>query len=459
MSVGDLLKSGLAGVRDGLAARAMPSDPPKIVGGDATHGDVNILKVQIFKGETGADIKGYVTEIHIFESIVSPVIYCEMFVKDGINLQNDLKIDKSSVINLEFITPGASDKTEFFFRVNEVLDLAHNTSLTLKTFRIQMVSIEGIAAMGMSPNKLEGFSLKDTSGKLITKILKEHISELPEVKGVNIGEGGRRKQIFNIENGHGVIGKNLLQRKAVEQNRKPFELIHQLALLTNKSPEGDSLYTFFERKDGYYFKPIEKLIRDGKKLLKQDNSELPKVFFYDHLQNQSQEAVKVRNILAYNISSVGSGMSAGRGNSGTNTAASITNPQTGVNTSAVTPSVDKHLGELTSLQALKQFDTVTQIDNIVSSEYDHLNEVLVKRRQLLSRITTAEAQIFVYGDSFLSVGDLIECIFPTIVNEENKEVDVSGYYLITHLRHIILNTDRPQHVISCNLMRAEPNKD
>ena len=63
----------------------------------------------------------------------------------------------------------------------------------------------------------------------------------------------------------------------------------------------------------------------------------------------------------------------------------------------------------------------------------------------------------IYGDSNLSVGDVIECTFPTVPDMGDTTTRPStdtGYYLITHLRHIILNTDRPQHVISCNLYRA-----
>lgn len=450
MSIGRILRTVLSGAYDGLAERAIATDPPKVTSGDSTHGDVSVERLEVFTGETAAPLINYVTEIHIFESMVSPVIYCEMFVKDGVNLQTDLGINEASIIRLEFITPGAGQTNEYFFRVNKILDLTHNTSLTLRTFRIQMVSIEGPAAMNVVPEHMEGFSLRDTPGKLIKKILREKIETLPEVAQV-VGE--RRNQRYDIDDGHGIVCRDSqLQRGSLERNRKPFEVIHQMALLADKSPEGDSLYTFFERKDGYYFKPVEKLIRDKKKLLQQGASDA--IFYYDHLRNQDQSAVKFRNILAYNILSASVSLTEGRGAAGVNTQAVTANPQTGDNTSAVRPAVDNTLSELTSSQALRQFDIVTRTDTVVSSEYEHLNEVIVKRRQLLSRLTAGEAQIMIYGDSNLSVGDVIECTFPTVMEEENQQSEDTGYYLITHLRHIILNTDRPQHVISCNLLRA-----
>jgi hypothetical protein len=94
--------------------------------------------------------------------------------------------------------------------------------------------------------------------------------------------------------------------------------------------------------------------------------------------------------------------------------------------------------------------------------------VIARRRQLLLTITQYETQILIYGDSNLSVGDVIECSFPRSTSTSgessnpNGNSDISrdsGYYIITHLRHMILNTERPQHIISCNLMRAEGERN
>lgn len=202
---------------------------------------------------------------------------------------------------------------------------------------------------------------------------------------------------------------------------------------------------------------------DGKKKLRDDQSDA--IFFYDHLRNQNQSAVKFRNILAYNVSSSGN-LAEGRA-AGVNTVAITTNPQTGENTIPARVGGFTNIAELTSTEALRAFDVVTRSENITSTEFTHLNEVLVSRRELLLRISQYEAQILVYGDSNISVGDVIECQFPRSISTSRESSDPqggselsddSGYYLITHLRHMILNTDRPQHVISCNLMRAEPER-
>jgi hypothetical protein len=459
--VSAIVRGAKQGFRD-LAYRAENrvevSNPSKIVGNDTGNGDVNILHLAIYKNETAFDIKGQVTEIHIYESIVSPVMFCTMTFADAINLRDDFKIKENDIVKFVFQTPGASSN-EYFLQVNRIFNKVDVPGLTMKTYNVELVSVEGIAAEDIP---MGDFRLDDNSGTLIEKIVTEKIS--PPVQSLVGGDFGRKPHRLAIDRGNGIIAKNSKQVKVLrDQNRRPFEVIHQLALLTNRSPEGHSLYTFFERKDGYYFKPIESLISDGKKKLQGDQSDA--VFFYDHLRNQNQSAVKIRNILAYNISSSGN-LAEGRA-AGVNTVAVTTNPQTGENSTPARVGGFGGIAELTSTEALRAFDTVTRAENITSTEFTHLNEVLVSRRELLLRISQYEAQIMVYGDSNISVGDVIECQFPRSISTGRESSDPqsgselsddSGYYLITHLRHMILNTERPQHVISCNLMRAEPEK-
>lgn len=447
-------KQLLRDVVTNLENRVEVSNPAKVVGNDVINGDVNILQLAIYKDQVAFDIKSQVTEIHIFESIVSPVIYCTMTVADAINLQDDFKLDIGTLVRFEFQTPGTSQSTEYFFQVNRVFNKRDVPGLTMKVFTVELVSVEAAAAQNIN---MEGFVLNETAGVLIEKIMKEKV--FPKVGALN--DVRQREQKLEIDSGHGVIAKNDQQVRSLSNRRKPFEVIHQLALLTNKSPEGYSLHTFFEDKDGYQFKPLEKLMSDGKKLLRNDQSDA--IFFYDHLRNQNQSAVKFRNILAYNVSS-SDNLTEGRGG-GVITHAVITNPQTGENSAEATPIQDNNIIDLTSIQALRSFDEATRQENITSTEYDHLNETLVSRRQLLLRISQFEAQVLIYGDTNITVGNVIECNFPRSISTSRESSDPesgselsadSGYYLITHLRHIILNTDRPQHIISSNLMRAEP---
>jgi hypothetical protein len=443
-----------------LESKADISGPPKVVSNDIVNGDVNILQLAIFTPEKFFDLKSQVTEIHIYESIVSPVIYCNMTFADAINLQEGFKIQENAIVRFEFQTPGTSQSNEYFFRVNRIHGKKDVPGLTMKVYDVELISVEASVAQDIP---MEGFSREETSGVLIERIIKEKINTNELIGQIN---KERRAQRIEIDSTRGIIAKNKMQLKVLAKNRRPFEAIHELALLTNKSPEGYSLYTFFERKDGYQFKSIEKLISDGKLTLTASPELSDRIFFYDHQRNQDYSAVKFRNILAYNILSTEN--IAGSKAGGVKSEVVGIDPVGGENTNPVTATIDKNVTDLTSVKALRSFDAVTRSENITSTEYTHLPELLAKRRQLLLRIIQNEAQILIYGDSDLTVGNVIECNFPrsTSTGRESSDPkgsselsDDSGFYLITHLRHMILNTDRPQHIISCNLMRAEGDKD
>ena len=123
--VNAIVRGAKQGFRD-LAYRAENrvevSNPGKIVGNDIGNGDVNILHLAIYKNETAFDIKGQVTEIHIYESIVSPVMFCTMTFADAINLRDDFKIKENDIVKFVFQTPGASQSNEYFLQVNRIFN-------------------------------------------------------------------------------------------------------------------------------------------------------------------------------------------------------------------------------------------------------------------------------------------------------------------------------------------------
>jgi hypothetical protein len=448
------------GIYDGLASHASNSldDPMRIPAGDITNSDVGIMIIKAYKesGQAEADYKAYVTELHIYESIVSPAVYCTMIIKDAIGLSEYFKLAERDIVHVKFQTPGA-ETCEYIFKVNKPeISKTRSPNLAFDVYTAELVSIYAFEAQEVD---MENFDLKDTAGNIIKKILEQKVETLGEVtKTTPMREYAAGHY---IDTGTGIIGRNRLQAKRLPKNtngflRRPFEVIHQLALLNNMSPEGDSLYTFFEREDGFWFKPIEKLIRDGKKLIQQGRSD--KIFYYDSLRNQAAEAVKFRNILAYSI------LNSGDGTSETNTVARTSNPSTGEVSTTAKADIDQNITELTSAEALKRHDIPVAAGLITSDAFDHLNNVIVKRQQYISRIGQYEAQMMIYGDTNMSVGDVIECNFPRAMGTESSSTDKNqkdslskdaAPYLITHLRHIVLNTSRPQHAITCNLMRAE----
>jgi len=450
------LQTVYRGIYDGLASRGSGSfdSPMKIrSGNDVNNGDVNILVLKAYKedGSKDADYIDYVTEIHIFESILSPAMYCNLIIKDAVNIREYFKLGVGDLVHIKFQTPGA-EVCEYVFKVNtpEIGKIRSPNNL-FDVYTTELVSVQAIAAFLDKEANMEGFDIGGTADNIIERILNEKIAGLAEVKRA----GALRLPVGqHYDVGHGIIGRNPLQARRLPSNspgaiRKPFETIHQMVLLNDMSPEGHSLYTFFERKDGYWFKSIEGLMEFGKRLIEQGQSD--KIFYYDDLRNHDASAVKVRNILAFSI------LNNDGGDRHDTVAVTGINSADGVVSPSEIPddNINNNIANPTTVR-----NSTTRSDIINTTEFSHLPRLVANRARLLSRITQFEAQMMIYGDTNMAAGDVVECNFQQATGtvQENIPSKDAGYYLITHLRHMILNTDSPQHAISCSLMRAEPQR-
>ena len=436
------------------------STPPQAKGArdDIIPGDVQIHAIKAFKLNGGVehDMMSQVTEFHIFESIISPVIFAHMQIADAINLQEDFIFDDTDTyVYVEFQTPGTKFPIKHMFKVNSVGNKIDVPSNGMKTYSLQLMSPE---AATTAQGDVSEFELNTTPKNLIKKILDESVESNPTIMALKKSFKLPSKAQY-LHDTKGIIVKNKLQTNQFPTNKKAFQAIHQIATISNVSVEDYVLHTFFLNRHGYHFSSIEKLINEGKKLFKLDQTDA--VFVYDNLRNENVDGVKFRNIIAYNqINTGNAGESAALG---VDSDVRVYDPQASTLTASTKATqADASSSTLVSKQDIARLGK-TRTDVVISSEMNYLNEILDKRRRLILRMSQFEAQIMIYGDTNLAVGDVIECVFPrsnsteTPTGADNVSKD-SGKYIITHLRHMVLNTDRPQHVISCNLMKAEPQR-
>jgi len=72
-------------------------------------------------------------------------------------------------------------------------------------------------------------------------------------------------------------------------------------------------------------------------------------------------------------------------------------------------------------------------------------------------VTQNIVRIYIYGDSEIKAGDVIKCTFPsaTTADDAGKAARLeTGNYLVTKVRHMILNGDRPQHTIALEIIKG-----
>lgn len=411
---------------------------------DFQPGNVNVLNISIVSadGNRAHNIIPYVTEVHIYENMVHPTMFCELTILDAAGMYERFPITTNEFVTISIQTPGNENPSEYRFAINRVGEketLPNNRGVK---YTLQLVSPE----------------LKRTSATPITKTFRGTISELiEEILKEDIGTEKR----VNVESSTGIIDKTI-------GPRLPFAMIHEHYLDADNRRDNNGVYVFFENKHGYNLVTYEKLLKDGRRKLDRDSSTKRFVFTPD--RNADAGAIKFRNILAYNqsmfcdaISFVGAG--------GLNSTAVPYDFATGAGERAQyretedgesIPTSDTDGTRLVGTDFIRQYERNSLINMLIAVNNEvrpnnKIAEVLVKRNAFLRRLEQIEAQIFIYGDTDLAVGDVIECSFPSAADagdDSGRSRLDSGNYLITHLRHMILNTDRPQHVIACNLMKA-----
>jgi hypothetical protein len=442
----NLSREILSGVEANLWARIDPAEnisSPK-VSDNFQPGDIDIHNISLVSadGKRAHNIIPYVVEINIYENIVYPCMFCELTVVDSIRLYESFPLTTDEFITISVQTPNNETPSEYRFAINRIGEKEVYPNSLRVSYTLQLVSPE----------------LKRSAASPITKTFTGTISEL--IEDILKEDIGTEKRV-NIEPSTGIINKTI-------GPRLPFSMIHEHYIDADNRRDNNGVYVFFENKHGYNLVTYEKLLKDGRRALSRGTSTKQFVFTPD--RNADLSAVKFRNILAYNQSRFCDAInlvSHGALNSsatpydfatGAGDLAQYIETQDGESM----PTSDENGTRLVSTSFIQSYQR-NSINNMliaVNSESrpnNKIAEVMVKRNAFIRKLQQIEAQIFIYGDTNLAVGDVIECSFPSASDAEDdagrSRLD-SGNYLITHLRHIISNTDRPQHVIACNLMKA-----
>jgi hypothetical protein len=247
---------------------------------------------------------------------------------------------------------------------------------------------------------------------------------------------------------------------------RPFQAINYMVRYAYSSRYKSSAYVFFENKNGYQFTSLEKLIEQGVKSQNKGNLTTDKEFFYDSVTKESTKDVTLRNILALKQVSSGNFSDASKVANIVNTYDFKTGKYntfyfradteefellSGKSKSPNKADFDQSFGKLT-----KEIEFVPISSDVTDKD---LAKYLASRKGFSRFLEQDVMQILVYGDTELTVGNVIKCTIanPTsFESNQNKPAQKSGLYLVTSLRHMILNTDRSQHLISMELRRNKP---
>ena len=430
----------LAGAALSLLDEALnPKAPENLV----QPGDIELIDIILMSENRDRQysLMKQCTGIDIYESIMSPTIFCELRIADSIGLLQSFPILAEEYVRIQFKTPkNKGEPASYLFRINQIKDKTVNDSNKLITYTLQLVSAELIR----NSSRLVTKKCDDNIGTIIKQIMKE---ELMTEKPVNV----------DITSGIETV---LITRM---QPLKAIDFLRQRAVSIDYQ---SSSFCFFENRKGFNFTSIERMIDEGSKYVKDSD----KVFFFDTSRKDSIENVTMRNIIAYNqlqftdtISQVSSG--------GLNNQVQSFDLITG-NLKRVTYTdnigADKFKQSSSTSSGNKttsftrQHGESTTVTRIVPIRTDkpqlQIPEKLSKLQGYAQKISQNIVQIHIYGDSDITVGDMIQCSFPAGVDSKDttgvSRLD-SGNYLVAKVRHMILNGDRPQYTMALELIKGD----
>ena len=420
-------------------------------------GDVEILDISIFSEDQqrSYSLMTMCKSFVVHESILSPVIYAELNCIDPNGIRQSFPFIGEEYVVISFKTPGTTSETKYFLRVNAVVGVNLIQGNKTQTYTLQCCSAEVLRNASTTVSKRFDAPASDCIEELLTDpsflgTQKPFIKE--PSKGVFSG--------ICPANPHAVGSLGA---------PTPFVAIDYLRRYHSASSRYlSSSYVFFENKHGFNFVTIEKMMEDGEKLIAAGGSD--KEFFMDSNSKLDMRNVTVRDILAYNqpvfasaVSKVQSGaqhkivnnldlitMNVTRLNYVDNEGADTFRTADGPSSAAPTTTTFQRTHGTTTAVSVARF---TRSDRPETYYPEKMSIISSYANKLTQNIT----QTHVYGDSDVTVGDMIKCSFPSTVESDDttgvSRLD-SGNYLVAKLCHIIINSDRPQHTMSFELIKG-----
>lgn len=195
--------------------------------------DITTLSLHTSDGNV-VDLSELVLELNIFEDIFSPTMTCTMRINDGSDLISNFKFHGNEFLELELDKPSLNDPIKKVFRLYKLSDRSFDTNY--QNYTLHFCSEEMILSPQVMISKsYRGLKVSD----MVQDILRTYLKVNPKkINYIQLTE-----KAFDI-----IIPK-----------MNPFEAVMWLS--TKAYSTNDSLFLFFENRDGFNFTSYENLIK------------------------------------------------------------------------------------------------------------------------------------------------------------------------------------------------------
>lgn len=394
------------------------------------EGKYKLLALSISTPNKPIDLSLYAVKCDIYESILSPSAIIEITISDSTGLLTAFNFVEECLC-ISYTTNNESTPVHYEFKILEV-----NPVRTLPSDKGVVFVMTGISEEILKAKTLKNIPLirkKIESEKIVKAML-----ELTETKKELYFEKTKGLHTFSIT------------------NTTPFDAIDQVRKGAISEKYKGSAFVFFENKNGYHFKSIEKLVEEG----------LPnigdKFFIHSTLAGSNVQGSKWRNIIAFKVIQNGN-QNVGLAVGGYNNSIRRYNIETGE-----LEFYEKNANQvdfLTMNEGSKSSSNEQQDKRnkdegkIILSLYngDQENNEYAEKQNLLPYYMTNFLSVIVhmtvYGDSSLTVGDMIACKIPEhtglTLGDDRAYTDndpiTSGNYLVCKAHHVLTFGEFPQY--------------
>lgn len=410
-------------------------------------GDIRIVKVELTKPGRpySVDIRGQMISASIFEDMEEPSIMLEMLMQDSINLVQDFPIIGEEILDITYLTPGREKPTRLSFRVFSV----ESTSVA-PTAKASMYVIKAVS-------QIHFFNIFNN----ISKSYNTTISDIVEDILKQVASFTDRKTIRTfIEPTKGIVPITI-------PRMQPFAAVDMLRqrAVSKDYPSG-GVFVFFENQYGIQFRSVEGIVTEGKKEVGS------KIFTHapDTKSDNERDQYKFRNIINYQhlgrfdtVNKIQGGMLNTEVQSFDILTKTLTSDVYSLSENArLYPTTDgknklPNTNEfITRYEGTSPNRMVVPKDSARGDDFIHATLGLKNAYTLL--INQNIIRILIHGDSYMSVGDVIEVNLPEVsgtTEKKTKDRLSSGNYLVTKLRHNITMEEggKPKHTISMDCVK------
>lgn len=403
-------------------------------------GDVRIIRATLLNKDKSVTLSllPQILSVSIYEDLQQPSLYAEIELMDAVNIIQKFPVVGEEFVELEFITPGLPLPATYFFAVVSSGAAQPDPNAQVNVYTLKCVSQEQLKSAAKMIQLAAGGSYTDLVQDILVKELET------------------KKPIY-VEPTRGLMGN-------VIPKLKPFAAIDYMRQMAISQKTATSGFVFFENQLGFQFRTVESIIEQGQqKPIKEFK------YVADVMSTKEGAANAQRNIIKYEVISrtdtvdkIQSGIlntiSNGYDLISKEVRQTIHNIAEDID-KFVTP--DKKARAPLSQSQYQEYGQKPADSFFIpydSSKGNIFRDLtFAARRAYTSLLSQNVTRILIHGDTTIVVGDLIDVDFPSIAGDTSRkkpDAFVSGKYLITRMRHIVVNDVKPKHMIAADIIKV-----